>query len=46
MLAQSTLFACDLFDYSADVFREVALQPEFPTFLTLGAYSKYLVEAD
>ncbi|GAA3596786.1 malate synthase A [Klugiella xanthotipulae] len=29
---------------AVDVFREVALEPEFPTFLTLGAYARYLVE--
>lgn len=33
------------FDDAADVFREVALRDEFPTFLTLGAYSRYLVDA-
>src|SRR5690606_31499711 len=31
---------------AADVFRDVALQEEFPTFLTLKAYSRYLVERD
>ncbi|WP_336648489.1 malate synthase A [Microbacterium sp. MMO-10] len=34
----------DRFDDAADVFREVALRPEFPAFLTLGAYAKHLVE--
>lgn len=36
----------DRFDDAADIFREVALQDEFPTFLTLGAYSKYLVDSE
>jgi malate synthase len=34
----------DRFDDAAEVFREVALREEFPTFLTLGAYSRHLVE--
>ncbi len=34
----------DRFDDAADVFREVSLRAEFPAFLTLGAYSRYLVE--
>ena len=34
----------DRFDDAADVFREVALHPEFPAFLTLPAYSRFLVE--
>ncbi|MFI8633799.1 malate synthase A [Microbacterium sp. NPDC077663] len=34
----------DRFDDAADVFREVALGPEFPTFLTLGVYARFLVE--
>jgi malate synthase len=36
----------DRFDEAAEVFREVALREEFPTFLTLVAYSRYLVEID
>ena len=36
----------DRFDDAAEVFREVALREEFPTFLTLGAYSRFLVETD
>ncbi|MFE6997375.1 malate synthase A [Microbacterium sp. NPDC057659] len=32
------------FDDAAEVFREVALRPEFPAFLTLPAYSRFLVE--
>lgn len=34
----------DRLDAAADVFREVALGEEYPTFLTLSAYSRYLVE--
>jgi malate synthase len=34
----------DRFDDAAEIFREVALQEEFPTFLTLGAYARYLGE--
>ncbi len=36
----------DRFDDAADVFRDVALREEFPTFLTLTAYSRYLVETE
>ncbi|GAB3617226.1 malate synthase A [Okibacterium endophyticum] len=32
------------YDDAAEVFREVALREEFPTFLTVGAYSRFLVE--
>ncbi|MEW1836027.1 malate synthase A [Microbacterium sp. NPDC079995] len=34
----------DRFDDAAEVFREVALGADFPTFLTLGAYARFLVE--
>jgi len=34
----------DRFDDAAAVFREVTLEEDFPTFLTLSAYSSYLVE--
>jgi malate synthase len=34
----------DRFDDAASVFRDVALQEEFPAFLTLGAYSRFLVD--
>src|SRR5690606_38348119 len=34
----------DRFEDAAEVFREVALREEYPTFLTLGAYSRHLVE--
>ncbi|GAA1681723.1 malate synthase A [Microbacterium lacus] len=36
----------DRFEDAAEVFREVALREEFPTFLTLTAYAKFLVETD
>jgi malate synthase len=29
---------------AVEIFRDVALRPEFPTFLTVGAYARYLVE--
>lgn len=32
------------FAAAADVLREVALESEFPTFLTIGAYARYLVD--
>lgn len=32
----------DRFDDAAELFREVALQPEFPAFLTVPAYTRYL----
>ncbi|GAA1962794.1 malate synthase A [Microbacterium deminutum] len=36
----------DRFADAADVFRDVALRDEFPAFLTLTAYSRFLVDAD
>ncbi|HET8928287.1 MAG TPA: malate synthase A [Microbacterium sp.] len=36
----------DRFDDAAEVFRDVALGADFPAFLTLGAYTKHLVETD
>jgi malate synthase len=42
VLAEVRRSADDRFDDAADVFREVALRPEFPAFLTLPAYAKYL----
>ncbi|MFE7846593.1 malate synthase A [Microbacterium sp. NPDC057407] len=36
----------DRFDDAASVFREVALGQDFPAFLTLPAYSRFLVETD
>ncbi|GAA4478515.1 malate synthase A [Microbacterium panaciterrae] len=44
MLAEAPRTAGDRFDDAAAVFREVALQPEFPAFLTLPAYARFLVE--
>lgn len=44
VLAEVTRFDGDRFDEAAEVFREVALKEDFPTFLTLSAYSQYLVE--
>lgn len=34
----------DRFEDAAQIFREVALRDEYPTFLTLPAYAQYLVE--
>ena len=34
----------DRFDEAAAVFREVTLREDFPTFLTISAYSRYLVD--
>lgn len=39
-------YAGGRFGDAADVFREVTLAEDFPTFLTIGAYSRYLVEFD
>ncbi|GAB3602816.1 malate synthase A [Microbacterium aureliae] len=36
----------DRFDDAAEVFREVALGTDFPAFLTLPAYARFLVETD
>lgn len=44
VLNRATRSADDRFDDAAEIFREVALQEEFPAFLTLGAYSRYLIE--
>ncbi|MGB3414651.1 MAG: malate synthase A [Microbacteriaceae bacterium] len=33
----------DCFDEAVEIFREVALGQDFPTFLTLGAYARHLV---
>lgn len=35
----------DRFDDAVEVFRDVALRDEYPTFLTVSAYSRYLVES-
>ena len=34
----------DRFDDAREIFREVALQEDFPAFLTLPAYARYLRE--
>jgi malate synthase len=44
VLGEVSRFDGDRFDDAAEVFREVALQEEFPAFLTLVAYSRYLVD--
>ncbi|MDN3495446.1 malate synthase A [Planococcus sp. APC 4015] len=36
----------DRFDDAVEVFREVALKDAFPTFLTLTAYSRFLVDSE
>ncbi|GAA1995870.1 malate synthase A [Microbacterium pumilum] len=42
----STGSGTDRFDDAADIFREVSLREEFPAFLTLTAYSRYLVDSE
>lgn len=44
VLAEAARSEGDRFDDAAEVFREVALQPEFPAFLTVGAYSRFLID--
>lgn len=44
LLAMLPRSAEDRFDDAAEVFREVALREEYPTFLTLPAYARYLVQ--
>ena len=44
LLGSVTRFDGDRFEDAADVFRDVALRDEFPTFLTVGAYSRFLVD--
>jgi malate synthase len=44
VLAEVTRSDGDRFDAAAAVFREVALQEEFPAFLTIPAYNRYLTE--
>ena len=46
MLEEVTRWDGDRFDDAAEVFRDVALKDEFPTFLTLGAYSRFLVDSE
>jgi malate synthase len=38
-------FEGDRYDDAADLFADVALGDDFPTFLTVPAYSRYLVDA-
>ncbi len=44
LLATLPRNAGDRFDDAADIFRDVALKDEYPTFMTLPAYARYLVE--
>jgi malate synthase len=44
-VASATRGDDDRFDDAAEIVREVALEDDFPTFLTIGAYSRYLVDA-
>lgn len=46
LLAQTPRTEGDRFDDAAEVFREVALKPEFPSFLTLPAYRRFLSAVD
>jgi len=46
VLGEVSRFEGDRFDDAAAIFREVALGTEFPAFLTLPAYARYLVETD
>jgi len=46
VLAEADRHEDDRFDDAAEVFREVALGADFPAFLTLGAYARYLVDVD
>ncbi|WP_205649414.1 malate synthase A [Agromyces sp. LHK192] len=41
-VAELPRFEGDRFDDAISVFRSVALEPEFPTFLTLSAYARFL----
>ncbi len=45
VLEEVTRWDGDRFDDAAEVFRDVALREEFPTFLTIVAYSRYLVDS-
>ncbi len=46
VLAEAQRTPGDRFDDAAEIFREVSLGEEFPAFLTLGAYSRYLTETE
>jgi malate synthase len=41
-VAELPRFEGDRFDDAISVFRSVALEPEFPTFLTVGAYARFM----
>ncbi|GAB3595112.1 malate synthase A [Microbacterium tumbae] len=45
VLAEAPRTPDDRFDDAAEVFREVSLGAEFPAFLTVPAYARFLVEA-
>src|SRR3546814_10691452 len=42
VLGEVARFDGDRFDDAAEIFREVALRDEFPAFLTVPAYARYL----
>jgi len=44
VLAEQKRWDGDRFDDAADLFRQVALADDFPTFLTVPAYTQFLVE--
>jgi malate synthase len=46
VLGEAERRAGDRFDDAAEIFREVALGHDFPAFLTLPAYSRFLVDAE
>ncbi len=46
VLGEVDRYEGDRYDDAAEIFREVSLGREFPAFLTLGAYSKYLVDSE
>jgi malate synthase len=46
VLREVTHEAGDRFDDAAEIFREVALGQEFPAFLTLPAYNRYLIDSE
>ena len=46
VLAEADRREGDRFDDAAEIFRDVALGQDFPAFLTLPAYSRFLIETD
>jgi malate synthase len=46
VLAEVTRTDSDRYDDAVEVFRDVALKDDFPTFLTLTAYSRFLVDIE